>query len=717
MQVKHFFLNVCDENHFWHNSRYSSEFHDLREFFNIFNFVSLGHTVQQTQIAHNRHTGSYELIISNLEENLSHHKWANEELPCLQKTLDILRNLKNHTLWATWVWDSMQSPTGVLYGTRSQFGNNEQCIHPPWIHTHPELRTQYCLAYITLTKKRQIKHEDPYTNANEYISSVSKYNLTFNKLTWGLCLPAVCKSNSIKQFAKTFLNNSHLGFALPETTISIDSCQSYNEKTEVSYGFYAAIAFIGSMILLTLFCTHYYEYHRYAKEQTYKILIAKAFSAVENTAELFKEKKGAISSVNSLKFLTACLVVNMHYSAICLKTGIRNSKSLDSLIERYSLHVFLHPDIFVDTFIMISGVLLMNNILSTDKPVTINNLIKRYFRLTYVPMVLILYITQLLKYHNSGPLLQTELLSDVEYCRNNWWTVLLNVNNYVDFRKACFPITWSNACDFHFTIIGTGLYWLYQKNRSLGLKAYIIGAIASVTLPTLVAFRLGLMPIDFSDLERFSDFTYYVITPTYLHSHLRSGPYFIGIAFGCLLSLYKPANYTKLSVKASTTILTLGVGLGMFITMLGGYLAHRNHSPFEAALYVGTNRTIWAIALGIVIVSFEYGYIPLISDFIHWRIFIPLSKLCFSLYLTHWLVIVMKTYNTMSPETLKFTYLAIDSLGVITFCCGLSYLLWLVFEAPMNNIVALVLLMRSRKEINNGTSQTNGDLSAVKKIT
>ncbi|CAH2230310.1 jg2035 [Pararge aegeria aegeria] len=208
----------------------------------LFGFL-FGDTLLQTPVAKNGPDARTNrlLFLSNIAENLLHQHWDDVELPCLQKTLDIMRNVQNHTVWATWVWDSMQSPTGWFVGSRNHLGNFDQCIHPPWVETHPELLTQYCVANIALTGERISLKEDPYTTTDLYVSSRKKNNLAFNKFTWGVCLPAICKPNSIKKIAATFLNNTHLGSTLSEATIYIDSCQTYNENTELSYGYYLTL--------------------------------------------------------------------------------------------------------------------------------------------------------------------------------------------------------------------------------------------------------------------------------------------------------------------------------------------------------------------------------------------------------------------------------------------------------------------------------------------
>lgn len=61
-------------------------------------------------------------------------------------------------------------PVGQLYGSRHHLGNYDECMTSPWYDLHPELRTQYCLADVTLEVKEEEKRN--VTTANPYGSTL-----------------------------------------------------------------------------------------------------------------------------------------------------------------------------------------------------------------------------------------------------------------------------------------------------------------------------------------------------------------------------------------------------------------------------------------------------------------------------------------------------------------------------------------------------------------
>lgn len=49
--------------------------------------------------------------------------------------------------------------------------------------------------------------------------------------------------------------------------------------------------------------------------------------------------------------------------------------------------------------------------------------------------MVIFYYATYFKYSGNGPMWKTIIYPEVEDCRNNWWTNLLYINNYVNVDK------------------------------------------------------------------------------------------------------------------------------------------------------------------------------------------------------------------------------------------------------------------------------------------
>ncbi|XP_072946243.1 uncharacterized protein [Epargyreus clarus] len=172
-----------------------------------------------------------------LIEDLQSLEWGEEEVPCLTLLVKILQNVQNSTLWATWIWDSMQTPVGHLYGSRNNFGNYDECLEFPWEKVHPDLRTQYCMAHIHLAEvESDINDVDFFGNVRNYIRAKTKYHQKFNTLRWGVCTPVVCKPHSVNKFVGALFRQTHLGLAVTKPHISINHCD-IAEDNEVTGDF------------------------------------------------------------------------------------------------------------------------------------------------------------------------------------------------------------------------------------------------------------------------------------------------------------------------------------------------------------------------------------------------------------------------------------------------------------------------------------------------
>ncbi|KAG6464226.1 hypothetical protein O3G_MSEX014369 [Manduca sexta] len=171
--------------------------------------------------------------VDNVIEQLGNEKWEPNETPCVEKTLQLLHNVKNFTLWAVWIWDSIQQPVGILYGSRTQLGNYDQCLK-----SKGEFRTQYCLADIKLTDPGIDRQEDVniYGSAELYLKTPSKYGRDFTSITWGVCLPEQCHPESVSKILKILFRRSYFS-PLTNSSITVTSCET-GESLQYSTGFY-----------------------------------------------------------------------------------------------------------------------------------------------------------------------------------------------------------------------------------------------------------------------------------------------------------------------------------------------------------------------------------------------------------------------------------------------------------------------------------------------
>ncbi|XP_045540100.1 uncharacterized protein LOC106721713 [Papilio machaon] len=187
-------------------------------------------------------TTDYESYIDILRKDLLASSWIEEEKPCLNEILKIIDNVKNTTIWATWIWDSIQLPVGQLYGSIEHFGNYDQCLSETVGDSLLPFRTQYCRANITWRSPKDneiyANKIDPYSSVDEYIKTRTYLNLRFNELSWGICAPEICQRKSLKTFVSALFKQSHLSKLQTAMEVTIYNCEPAGEVNKHVNGHY-----------------------------------------------------------------------------------------------------------------------------------------------------------------------------------------------------------------------------------------------------------------------------------------------------------------------------------------------------------------------------------------------------------------------------------------------------------------------------------------------
>ncbi|KAJ8708831.1 hypothetical protein PYW08_010213 [Mythimna loreyi] len=582
--------------------------------------------------------------------------WEKYEAPCLEKTLTLLENVKNYTLWATWVWNANTIPTGNLYGSWVNLGNFDQCMKPPWLNTHPEFRTKYCLAELMLSDKPKKKADyDPYGSTEEYLNSPTISGLPVNYLLWGICVPATCHPPSVLKITRSMYDLTTFGPQAPN--ITVHSCQVAGQHPQPGIGFYLFIALLVSLIVIAAVSTYnrFYVTSDDQPSDSLETVIIKSFCIIKNLQDLMKDNKEEIQVLNGMRFLSAVCLVAVHEMFYQGMAGIINSRDYDKTIEG-PIGLLLHIAVVVDTFFLMSGLLnikgLLNNINRQQNLFSV--LWKRYVRLMGPFALIIFYLASVSKYTGTGPIWNyaNEFESDV--CQKTWRLSLLMLNT--DLKYLCHIVSWYVPCDYQLTILATVLFYFYKKDRRLGLAAFGTAAVLSLIIPGVLTYWYGLPAVHFLDFGKLIPKLrgYWEISCAYMASYSRAGAYLVGVAMGYIMTLYKPSEHRKTVSKTWSIVGTaLSLGVMAYVLSLGQYFMFREYNPVDAGVIASTNRVAWAVAVCVVIGLCEYGTVPIVTDILSFSYFAPLSRLSYGIFMVHTLIIQRNKFSLRSPWTSK----------------------------------------------------------------
>nr|XP_034826547.1 nose resistant to fluoxetine protein 6-like [Maniola hyperantus] len=366
----------------------------------------------------------------------------------------------------------------------------------------------------------------------------------------------------------------------------------------------------------------------------------KAFCMKENAVLLYKEYKDDIPSMHGIRCLTAGIVVALHVWVVNNLVGTINYLDVDKDTEKYNLTALAHAELVVDTYLMMSGLLLIKGVMSSSNHFSpLHMILKRYIRFAWMLGFLLLLSMQVLVRSGDGPLWPRIAEEEADVCKKTWWLTLLMLGNYVDTANI--------------VSIGVIIIWLFKKNHRIAFATFTALFIAAIILPGVVTYQQRLPAVPPFNIRSIKDYRNSLFkNPTYLWSHLRAGPYLVGLAAGYLMTIYKPNKHRNVIPKAYSQIgFIIALAIATKIMVMGGTFQDlsRPYNVWEAALFASFNRTIWAIAVACLIAFCEYGTVPIIGTFLKSGIFLPLSKLSYGTYLLHTVVFSRAVMSTRTP--------------------------------------------------------------------
>ncbi|XP_063831604.1 nose resistant to fluoxetine protein 6-like [Ostrinia nubilalis] len=448
------------------------------------------------------------MYLEDVLVGLKYQNWTEDELPCLNQTLVLIRSLQNFTLWAVWEWDSVSSqPLGLLSGNRYQLGNFDQCMNPPWMSTYPEVESQYCLAEVSLersdhAKKRRLDDIKPYENALDFIQHHTPNVRPLSHLTWGACVPSVCQPRSVERLVSAVLARSHLSAAGLRPRIAVsEPCQQTNSPRKFDALFYAFVSLMVVLALICLMCTIINAKRKNSNSLSYNV--CKAFCLKENSKDLLKMQKDGIEVIYGIRYLTICFIVMCHQAGMLNSGPISNGIGVDKEVTLSPFAIFiLHDDVFVDTFFVISGFLMAKTITAYEKlPNIFLLLLKRYIRLVVALAVVVFYVCAIFPLTGSGPLWERFVAGETDACLTNWWLNILMLSNYINTDNACIVVSWYIPCDFHLFALTILTYALYKRWRGFGLVCACVLTTASVITPGVVNYVNNLSAVQLFTFE------------------------------------------------------------------------------------------------------------------------------------------------------------------------------------------------------------------------
>ncbi|XP_053381296.1 nose resistant to fluoxetine protein 6-like [Mercenaria mercenaria] len=419
-----------------------------------------------------------------------------------------------------------------------------------------------------------------------------------------------------------------------------------------------------------------------------------SFSAYTNASKIFNtnQASGILTSVNGIRFISMTWVVLGHTYAFGLNATDNISTFLPQILKRFSFQVISNATVAVDTFFVLSGLLVAYLSLREMKK---KNGAKRFswgmfyfhrfWRLTPPYMLFLMFYVPTMKYWTTGPLWPQSTGFEQDECKDTWWKNILYVNNIIEPEKMCMAWSWYLSNDMQFYVISPLMLIPLYYSPLWGTITCLAFVLSNFIATGVISkqHKLGSnMILGDSSNEAF--------TLIYVKPWCRIAPYVVGLFTGYIL--YK----TDCKVKMSKFVNMLGWAIATAFALLVLYGLYDSEGTEKlgvdaAALYNATGRTAWGMAVAWVIFACATGYGGPVNALLSWRAIIPLSRLTYCAYLVHPVIMYLYYFSRrtlMRWYDLEISYLF---LGNICLTYAVAFVISLAFESPMMGLEKALL--------------------------
>ncbi|XP_044749441.1 nose resistant to fluoxetine protein 6-like isoform X2 [Coccinella septempunctata] len=583
-------------------------------------------------------------------------------------------------LLSFWDSSSRQLHSGLMATNNEDLGNYDQCMSID----DADIKVKYCpFQWATQLPKNSLQEAVALVEEyNHFTPTKMLQNDTFSNivrfedggtekitLIGSMCIPDGCTPDEFTAVFNPYILPVNYNVKDPTTNCFTKGAASKMSTFEIAATIGVCIPF-----LMVIACTAFHAWlHNKNAGEPHDFI--KAFSVLHNGKKLIEISRGnpqQIQCIHGLRFLSMLWVVAGHTFASSEVLPHFNEKDVEQWRSHLYAQYILAGPYAVDTFFFLSGLLLaygymkqMTEVKATKQVKAIPLMIlHRYLRLTPAAAALFFVSLSFLKAIGNGPLWIYMVDSINQPCRDYWWRYFFYIQNYSS--EICYTQTWYLSADMQMFIVApivlipAAIYY----RRKLRLVVYALTAL----IVLCVGITIGVLYI-VDDYKNDYD------------THSRLSDYLVGIIGGILLHTCRTkAIKMKKVVNLAAWVVTLVVML-FLVLYLNDVLV--NPTKDKTNLFYPIQRPIWCVCILWIVFACHHGYGGIMNKFLSIPCFQIGSKLSYSMYCVHAVVIL---YNVGSVRSYQFfnDYIILYILfGNIVVCLIVSTIWTLTFEAPM----------------------------------
>lgn len=619
----------------------------------------------------------------------------------LLKFTNALRELEP---WAARLVDaSGKYPSGLFHGTISDLGAFDECVETVMRDEtgHEKLRAHYCNVFVKFHKNDTslLDHFAPAMSYSHRLAPKFTRPQSVDRAEGarlGVCVSNNCKGDDLERLINTLIDyRAH---------VTVRDCVS-NEPplmTDTQAGIIAFLAVLGAIIVISSIID--YILPTEAESGSPRGTLVKcvtAFSAISNFRLLMDTTAKKDTDAHLFRFLHGMrfftmvwIVLGQSYHALNTSITARLVNGLH-YSDNVTFCVVTAAYFSVDTFLFIGGLMLTYNVLrekSNRFVVSCTAIVRRYIRGT-VPAFFVIMFVYLVPLFALGPNVKEYYDQFQGDINRNWWSILLQIRNFTkELHIGPFGHLWYLSTDFQLFVVALTTLQVLSKKFW-----WSIGALVTFSLATCCVSAWQVLSKDYTPFMVPMTDTYSIFVDTL--NELYVLPWYHAVAFfsGCitmmLIARYRTAKVSKI-VQLGLWLVGVTCALTTVFIM---YDWNRGEHPTEWAQgsVAFSQRLLWAIWLSWLTFACATGRGGFVEDFLSWEAFVPLSRLSFGVFLIQLPFYLFKF--SIARDRLYYSHFVLLSqfFSVLIWCYLLSFLLYMVCEAPIGRLEK-IMLRRSR---------------------
>nr|CDJ92267.1 Acyltransferase 3 domain containing protein [Haemonchus contortus] len=551
-------------------------------------------------------------------------------------------------------------------------------------------------------------------SAGETIYSKSEYPMHFCYShddtdspveAYGVCLPTPCADDHVdllKEWrAMTKPEEADLPMDFTSCTRSRHEKQWFEKFIPV-----ADLAFNLLLLMLVIMATIFHNMRgESVKTMSSRILLA--FSAKKNLQRLVqlpKDPQSCITCMFGMRVLSMIWTLVGH-SFIFVQAYLENVEYFKtSMVNNFWNQWITNFTLSVDTFFVLGGTVLsyswfrkwLKNTTEEEPTWTSYSYWLRFYRhrvvrlwpaylYTLMAVTLRLSVTH---FHPMWPPTDPAI-----QCPKHWFENVFFINSL--FNNRCMPWTWYIGTEFLYYLVSPIFLLTLRQTPKLGLALCLFTISASAGLNTVKMVQRNFPPTQFlwRQPEMFNPNFIQHHIEIYIKPQYRIGPYIIGLMLGYIL-----ANFQRQAIKPMRSAAFVATGwlvgfLCGFWALFGLYPSLQGWNwPLYHLVYGTIHRDVFAISMAWLIYACHTGLGGIINRILSANFLVPLSNLCYSVYLFHMIPVVL-TY-LLVPFPIIF-----ENQWAIFIHCSIQLLISYIFalictlvaEYPAHNIESILL--------------------------